>query len=98
MVVVLVLVLVLVLVVVLVVVMVVVVIVGVIVVVVVVIVVLILIRHNAPTRDLPTLVRTTQASQLYAICVLTSYQLLICTEFNQAQACIHLLLLLPTPL
>ena len=74
------------------------VVVMVVVVVVIVVVLLILIRHIAPARDLPTLARNTQASQLYAICILTSYQLLICTEFNQAQACIHLLLLLPTPL
>ena len=51
--------------------------------------ILILIRYIAPEGP-TSLARTTQASQLCAIGVLTSYRLLICAEFDQAQACIRL--------
>ena len=51
--------------------------------------ILILIRYIAPEGP-TSLARTTQASQLCAVGVLTSYRLLICAEFDQAQACICL--------
>ena len=47
-------------------------------------------RHIAPAKDLPSLARTTQASQQYAVGVLSTYRLIIYAEFDQAQACIRL--------